>query len=107
MSLGKLSFNICFIHYIILGGYEAELLVQSLDLGRPSEWTLLPALPTSVTYGVFVQDGDDLILLNTEYGNVLRFDEADRTFSVIQSHAFLGDGVAALAVTDGSLSGCK
>ncbi len=83
-------------------------MVQSLDLKTLSEWEVLPALPTAVAYGVFVNDGDELVLVNTAYGNLLRFNENNRTFSIIQGQALPvgGNGTPALAVDDSSLYGC-
>jgi hypothetical protein len=61
-----------------------------------------------VYYGVFVQDGDDLLLVNTEYGVILRFDEDAETFEAVHGQIFpvTSHQASVLAVSDDSLSGC-
>ncbi len=81
--------------------------MESLNLST-LEWTTLPNLPTDVTHGKLVYDGDDLVLVNGDYGNFLRFNPGNRTFSVIPGPTMPGMdyGATVLAIVDDQLSGC-
>ncbi len=91
------------------GGWSDYRLVQSLDIHNPTGWDLLPDLPTEVRYGAFVEDGDDLVLVNAYDDNLLRYDEGSQTFGVIegQNVGLGGMGVAVVAVNDTNLHGCR
>jgi hypothetical protein len=69
---------------------------------------MLPELPTGVYRGVFVRDEGELVLVNAGSDNLLRFDEINWTFDVIdgQTIPIIGLGTLALAVHDASLNGC-
>ncbi len=95
---------------MLSGGNAAsgdELNVEALSLAT-LEWTTLPALPTKVAFGYFFYDGGELILANGRYGNLLRFNPENKTFSVIpgQTMPVYATYVSAVAVTDEQLYGC-
>ncbi len=85
-----------------------QSLVETLDLSNPSEWQNLTALPTAVYNAVFARDGDDLIIINSYYSNMLRFNVNNLTFSLIQGQALplTGGNCEALAIDDRVLFGC-
>jgi hypothetical protein len=54
-------------------------------------------------------DGSDMVLVNTYYGNVMRFNKDSQTFSIITglTTAVIGDYSTVVAVTDDQLFGCQ
>ncbi len=82
-------------------------MVQALDLRAPTEWETLAELPADVGNGAFVEDGDDLVLVNPHGGNILLFDETSLTFSVFDDQTVpFPSGSLVLAVNDLSLHQC-
>jgi hypothetical protein len=82
--------------------------VQSLDLSNPTAWQSLPDLPSDAQLAAFVRDGDDLVLVNPTYKNLLRFNVADRTFAVVEGQTLpiVGGGVSMLDISDSMINGC-
>jgi len=98
------------IHFYVPGGYGNDNDdVMILNLSNPTEWEYLDPAPTYILDGYFVRDGEDLIIVNTYPGNMLRFDKNTLTFSVIEGSSLIYDdvGVTVLAVNDDVLYGCE
>jgi hypothetical protein len=72
-------------------------------------WSHLPNLPSAASDRPFlIQDGDDLFLINPVGKNIMQFNEANSTFTIMPGKALgvTGEDITALAIDDFVLHGC-
>jgi hypothetical protein len=93
------------------GGYtkdpEQSALAEVFSL-TTMQWRTLQRLPSPSDRATFVQDGDDLILVNPHKGNILKWNEQEDIFTEIPgvSTGVTGPFSSVIALSHKDIPGC-